>query len=326
MIKRFLMERDMTVFLRLKKCVYEAIPSALKSAKFLLSIMIPVSLGVTLLKYAGILEILAQYMDPLFKLAGLPGDAAIVFITSICLNIYSAIAVISTIPFTGRELTILALMCLISHSYFLETPIQKKTGSSAVRIVSVRFIYSFIGAGLLNFLMPPDSGAAVTASKSITGSNDLTALLSAWVSNSLLLIVEILILLSLLMIMQRVLDEFGIIKWMSKTFASVMKVLGLPESVTFLWIVAYTLGLAYGSAIMLEESENGRLTRGDADLLNHHIAISHSLLEDTLLFVAIGVPAVWIIFPRIFLSMAEVWLLRLRRTFILREVPVCETE
>lgn len=320
------MERDMTVYRRLKKCVSDAIPSAFKSAKFLLSIMIPVSLGVTLLKYAGILEILAGYMDPLFKLAGLPGDAAIVFITSICLNIYSAIAVISTIPFTGRELTILALMCLISHSFFLETPIQKKTGSSAVKMITVRLIYSFIGAGLLNFLMPSDSGAAVTATASISGSNDLTALLTVWASNSLLLIVEILILLSLLMIMQRILDEFGIIKWMSKTFAPVMKVLGLPESVTFLWIVAYTLGLAYGSAIMLEESENGRLSREDADLLNHHIAISHSLLEDTLLFVAIGVPAAWIIFPRIFLSMAEVWILKIRRLFMIREVPACEPE
>ncbi len=105
-----------------------------------------------------------------------------------------------------------------------------------------------------------------------------------------------------------------------------MKVLGLPESVTFLWIVAYTLGLAYGSAIMLEESENGRLSREDADLLNHHIAISHSLLEDTLLFVAIGVPAAWIIFPRIFLSMAEVWILKIRRLFMIREVPACEPE
>lgn len=320
------MENNMTTYARLKKCVVSAVPSALKSARFLLSIMIPVSLGVTLLKYAGVLEIIAVYMDPFFRLAGLPGDAAIVFITSICLNIYSAIAVISTNPFTGRELTILAIMCLISHSYFIETPIQKKTGSSALKIVSVRFIYSFIAAALLNLLMPAGSGESVTAHESVSGSTGLAALLSAWVSNSLILIVEILILLTLLMILQRVLEEFGIIDRMSRLFAPVMKVLGLPESVTFLWIVAYTLGLAYGSAIMLEESENGRLDSGDADLLNHHIAISHSLLEDTLLFVAIGVPATWIIFPRIFLSVAEVWLLKLRRTLMFRSKPACAAE
>ncbi len=312
------MDREITTYGRIRKCVTDAIPPAFKSARFLLSIMIPVSLGVTLLKYTGVLEIIAGYMDPLFKFAGLPGDAAVVFITSICLNIYSAIAVISTIPFTGRELTILALMCLISHSYFIETPIQRKTGSSAVKMVSVRFIYSFAGAVLLNVLMPAGSVEKVTATAAVPGSADLPALLKSWGSNSLVLIAEILILITLLMIMQRMLEEFGIIDRMSKAFAPVMKILGLPESVTFLWIVAYTLGLAYGSAVMLEESGRGKLQRSDADLLNHHIAISHSLLEDTLLFVAIGVSAGWIIFPRIVLSIAEVWLLKLRRAFIFK--------
>lgn len=320
------MEKNFTTYSRLKKCVRDAIPSAIKSARFLLSIMIPVSLGVTLLKYAGILEILAGHMDPLFKLAGLPGDAAIVFITSICLNIYSAIAVISTIPFTVRELTILALMCLISHSYFIETAIQRKTGSSALKMITVRFIYSFAGAALLNYLMPEGSAAPVTASAAVPQSAGLAAILRGWASNSLILIAEILILITLLMIMQRMLEEFGIIDRMSKLFAPVMKLLGLPESVTFLWIVAYTLGLAYGSAIMIEESEKGRLSREDADLLNHHIAISHSLLEDTLLFVAIGVPAAWIIFPRIFLSVTEVWLLRARRIFLFRKEAPCAAE
>ncbi|HOP64748.1 MAG TPA: nucleoside recognition protein [Spirochaetota bacterium] len=313
-----------TIYLRLKKCFVTAIPAALRSARFLLSIMIPVSLAVTLLHYAGVIRIIASYLDPMFRITGLPGDAAIVFITSICLNIYSAIAVISTIPFTGRELTILALMCLISHSYFIETPIQSRTGSSPLKMISIRFIYSFIGGIALNFFMPQGSGEAVTAAASSAAGSGLTDILSVWAANSLLLIFEILILLSLLMIMQRILEEFGIIKWMSEIFSPVMKVLGLPESVTFLWIVAYTLGLAYGSAIMIEESEKGTLEKGDADLLNHHIAISHSILEDTLLFVAIGVNAGWIIFPRIILSVFEVWILRLRRAITFREGPVIE--
>ncbi len=313
------MTEQINSYLRIKRCITSAVPAALKSARFLLSIMIPVSLAVTLLQYAGILKIIASYMDPLFRFAGMPGDAAIVFLTSITLNIYSAIAVISTIPFTERELTILALACLISHSYFIETPIQKKTGSSAVKMVTIRFIYSFIGAVSLNFLLPAGSGKIITAvSSTAAEASGIKELLYAWMSNSLFLIFEILIIVTLLMIMQRVLDEFGINERLSKTFSPMMKLMGLPESVTFLWIVAYTVGLAYGSAVMLEESENGRLGRGDADLLNHHIAISHSLLEDTLLFVAIGVPAMWIIFPRIILAVAELWLLKIRRVIMFR--------
>jgi len=314
-----------TISQRLYRCIISAVPAALKSAKFLLSIMIPVSLGVTLLKYTGVLEHIAGWMNPMFSLIGLPGDAAFVFITSMALNIYSAIAVISTLPFSERELTILALMCLISHNYFVETAIQKKTGSSAIKITLVRFIYSFIGAYSLNLLMPAGSGNIITASSGYEEVT-LTGILSSWFYNSLFLIAQILVLVTLLLILQKILDEFGFIDKLAVILRPALRVMGLPDSVAFLWIVANTLGLAYGSAIMIEQAESGKLNREDADLLNHHIGISHSLLEDTLLFAAIGVPALWIIFPRVILATIEVWLLKLRKFITGKNNEPCPAE
>jgi spore maturation protein SpmB len=287
--------------------------------------MIPVSLAVTLLKYTGILEHAAKWMNPMFGLIGLPGDAALVFITSMALNIYSAIAVISTLPFSERELTILALMCLISHNFFVETAIQKKTGSSAIKITLVRIIYSFIGAYSLNLLMPAGSGNIITASSGYEVLT-LTGILSSWFYNSLFLIAQILILVTLLLFLQKILDEFGFIDKLAVLLRPALRVMGLPDSVAFLWIVANTLGLAYGSAIMIEQSESGKLNREDADILNHHIGISHSLLEDTLLFVAIGVPALWIIFPRVILATIEVWLLKLRKFITGKKNEPCTAE
>ena len=304
---------DQTIPKRLGLCVSSALNPAMKSARFLLSIMIPVSLAVTVLKFTGILDILAEFLNPAFSLLGLPGESAIVFITSICLNIYSAIAVISTLSFSGRELTILALMCLISHSLFIETPVQKKTGSSAIKISAVRIIYSFAGAVMLNLILPADAVKSMLRAGKEAASLTVSAALKEWLFNSLFLIVEIMVLVTLLLILQRVLEEFGITEKLTSLFRPFMRIMGLPDSVTFLWIVANTLGLAYGSAIMIEQTETGKLSLEDADILNHHICISHSLLEDTLLFAAIGVPAAWIIFPRIILAIAEVWLLRMRR-------------
>jgi hypothetical protein len=86
--------------------------------------------------------------------------------------------------------------------------------------------------------------------------------------------------------------------------------MGLYDDSSFLWFVAQTLGLTYGSAVMLDEVENNEITSRSANLLNFHIAINHSLLEDTLLFVAIGVPAAWIIFPRFILAILIVWSVR----------------
>ncbi len=318
-------KNNKTTSQRLKGCIISAIPSAMKSAKFLLSIMIPVSLAVTLLKYTGFLDYSAVCLNPIFSLIGLPGNAALVFITSMVLNIYSAIAVISTLPFSERELTILALMCLISHNYFVETAIQKKTGSSAIKITLVRFIYSFIGAYSLNLLMPPGSGKIITASSG-TAELSLTGILTSWFYNSLFLIVQILVLVTLLLVLQKILDEFGFIDKLAVILRPLLRLMGLPDSVGFLWIVANTLGLAYGSAIMIEQSESGRLNRDDADILNHHIGISHSLLEDTLLFVSIGVPALWIIFPRVILATIEVWLFKLRKFIFGEKDEPCTAE
>ncbi len=306
---------------RLLGCVYSAISPAIKTAKFLLKIMIPVSLVMTLLKFTGLLETAAALAAPAFQLIGLPGESALVFLTSIFLNIYSAIAVISTLDFTLRELTILALMCLISHNFFIETPVQKKTGSSATKITLVRLFYSFAGGIMLNYLLPfsqENGSASSSATKTV---ETLAGALKAWLYNSLFLIVQILILITLLLILQRILEEFHIIGKLTTIFKPLMKIMGLPESVTFLWIVANTLGLAYGSAVMIEQSELGKLNRADADLLNHHIGISHSLLEDTILFAAIGVPVIWIIFPRLFLAMVQVWAMKLRM-YIFRSVQV----
>ena len=62
---------------------------------------------------------------------------------------------------------------------------------------------------------------------------------------------------------------------------------------SFLWIVANFLGLAYGAAVMIEETDQIKIAPRDVDLLNHHIGVSHSNLEDLLLFVVAG-SLVWV--------------------------------
>ena len=113
-------------------CVKKALPVAIKTSVWFLKIMLPVSLFVTLLSYFNILPYISSFASPLFTLIGLPGDAALVFVTSIFTNIYTVIALLSTLDFSVRESLIMATMCLISHNFVVETIVLQKTGSSAV--------------------------------------------------------------------------------------------------------------------------------------------------------------------------------------------------
>jgi spore maturation protein SpmB len=284
--------------------------------------MIPVSFGVLLLQYSGWLAKFSDVLNPLFQYLGLSGQSALVFLTSIFLNIYSAIAVITTLALTPREITILAFMCLVSHNLIVEVLILKKTGSSAPRMLLLRLLTSIIGALVLNYLLPPSPHPhfhasaiphfPVSALPQLAQSPFLSEL-KHWGLNTLYLSLKVIFFVTALMILQKTLEKLGVLKILAKLLAPLLGLMGLPKDTAFLWLVANVLGLGYSAAIMFEHAEKDGFNRENNDLLNHHIAVCHSLLEDTLLFVAIGVSAGWITIPRLVAATGIVWGVRLLR-------------
>ena len=113
-----------------------------------------------------------------------------------------------------------------------------------------------------------------------------------------------------LMMLQRVLEEFGWMHRIAHILSPLMRLFGLPSGCSLLWLTGNVVGMAYGAAIMIDEVEQGRLTRHEANLVNHHLGVSHSLLEDTMLFVAMGISFWWIFLTRLALAMIAVWTMR----------------
>ncbi len=282
---------------------------SLKSAVWILRLMIPISLGVVLLQYLGVIDFISHYTSPLFKLVGLPGEAALVYITAALVNIYSAIAVMSTFTFDDRAITILAISSLIAHNLIVETAVQRKTGSSAMAMVATRLGLSILSLVVMNFLVPAATLSVVTSSS--TGPNvGLADVLYSWLESSILLSIKVVVLVFALNLLQQVMRQLGIIEVLSKVLRPLLAIFGLPSRTSFLWIVANTLGLAYGSAVMISEVEAGNISKEEADLLNYHVAVSHSNLEDLLLFAAIGASVFWMLSIRLAFAALIVWIVR----------------
>ena len=131
-----------------------------------------------------------------------------------------------------------------------------------------------------------------------------------WLSSSLTLVVTIVLIVSALMVLQRVLEEFGWMHRIAHSLSPLMRIFGLPTGCSLLWLTGNVVGMAYGAAIMIDEVEQGRLTRHEANLVNHHLGVSHSLLEDTMLFVAMGISFWWIFLTRLVLAIIAVWTIR----------------
>ncbi len=294
---------------RLFDTIKKAYKPSVKTIWWLLSLMIPVSFAVFVLNALGVIGWLSQFADPMVRMVGLRGEAAVALITGFLLNIYSAIAVMESIGFSGRENTILAIMVLIAHNLIIESAVQKKTGSNGIWMVVLRLTMAFVAAFLLNFILPNETETHALNAINLPSVPFLSTLI-IWLKATLWLILKVALIVTGLNILQQLMDEYGFTKWLSTLVSPILQMFGLPVQAAFMWIIANVIGLSWGSAIMIQYVEEKRISRQEADILNHHIAITHSLLEDTLLFVAIGVPVIWITAPRLLLSFIVVWLYR----------------
>lgn len=288
----------------------KAIQKTKKTVFWILKIILPISFLVSFLQFWGVIDYLSTLLTPFLILIGLPGEAAIVFISSIFLPLYAPIAIIATLNLPLREITLLALMCLISHNLLVETAVQRKTGTSAAFIVVLRITASFLAAFILNHLLPAEMDSKIAVTTTVSSVTTVADVLLNWVKMALTISIKIIVIITALMFIQSFLKEFNWIDKLKKPFAPVMKFMGLSPDVSLLWIIAQIAGLTYGSALILEEMEGKSLQQREVNLLNYHIALNHSLLEDTFLFVAIGVPILWLIIPRLILAMIVVWTAR----------------
>lgn len=293
---------------KILNCIKSVLPGTTRTCIWLLKITVGVSFAIMFLKYFNILPWFSNLLSPIFNSIGLPGEAALPFVTGYFVNVYAAISVMVSFDFDVRTLTILGTMVLSAHNMITETAVQKKTGTSAVRIIIIRTLSAFTLAFLLNRIMPGEVAGTLEGAQQ--QNVEFMVLFKEWLRSTFSVVIKMTTLIYTLAIAQKLLAEYGVIRWLSKFLKYPLAFFGLPARTSFLWIVANTLGLAYGAAVMMEEVGSGKVTGRDIDLLNSHIAISHSNLEDLLLLSALG--AIWyvMLFSRWAGSFVLVWELR----------------
>ena len=278
----------------------ELIKSATKTAYWIIKIIIPVSLVVTILDHYGFIQWLSTYTEPAFQLIGLRGNAAIVFFSSTMLPLYAPIAIINTLTLSMREITILALMCLISHNLPIECAVQRRSGTPMWQTAIIRLSFSVLGAILLNTILPESLNSSIIETQEIitTESTTLQSVLLTWFNNTLSLCIKIFIIITALMLTQDLLKRYGIINKIARPLAPLMRMYGLRPDSAFLWFVAQIVGLTYGAGIMAKEIEESGADHEELHRINLHICVNHSLVEDTAIFCMLGVAWYFLVIPR----------------------------
>lgn len=302
---------------RLRKVVREASPRAFRTIWWIFKITAAVSFAMFLLRWSGMLNWIAVAVSPVFNLFGLPGEASMAYVSGYFINVYSCIAVVSTLELTAREITILGTMTLAAHAMVVECAVQHKTGTPTAYVAVLRTLASLSLGVLLNLVLPgrPDlTGASDVALSEIPFfeiQGEFLPQFKMWFIGLARLAVWMTCLIYLLNILQSILYEYGVMSKIALFFRPLLSLFGLDGSTAFLWIVANLVGLSYGSAAIMDEMHRGNVKLWDINLLNTHIGVSHSNLEDLFLFSAIG--GLWyvMLLARWIMVTVLVWTVRL---------------
>ena len=286
--------------------IKDSLRPAVKTTSWLLKIMLPISLAVCLLQYYGVIAWCAQWLNPLFCHIGLPGASSIAFLTGATVTTYAALAVMMTMELTLRQATTIAIMVLICHALPLECTVVKKVGSHPIRMGLLRIAGALLAAIYLNIVLPemsePFSALSVSASEASIGQ-----VLQGWLISSLKLSLMIFAIIYALMFVQRLMERYGLMQKLVRPLSPIMVLFGLPPNAAYLWLVGNVLGISYGSAVMIQLEEEGKISRKEADDVNYHLIMNHSMLEDTLVFATAGVSALWILSTRLLFAFVLVW-------------------
>lgn len=284
----------------------------LKASLKIIKIMVPISFLVEVLKYIGFVKLLGSLVSPVIKSIGLSGETILVLISGYFINCYSAIAVMTTLPITLKEITILSTMVLICHTLPIELMIQKKAGGSYFGILFLRVFSSIFIGIVLNLVIPnTDKFMNIPNITSISKEvNSFKMVMIGWISSNVV-ILKIVLINIVISIFYKLLVRFHIVEKISKFLKYIMFIFGLSEQVAFLWIITNVIGLMYGASILIEFHDKKMMNEIDLKKLNISIATCHSLVQETANFITLGSPIIFLIIPRLIVSIISVWVYNL---------------
>ncbi|MBU7594643.1 nucleoside recognition domain-containing protein [Metabacillus halosaccharovorans] len=257
-------------------------------------VIFPITLIVSLLQYTPVLGWIIKLISPLMGIFGLSGEAAIPLVIGNFLNLYAGIGAILSLELTVKEVFILALMLSFSHNLLVESSVAAKVGLKLWIILIVRLGLAISSAIVVNLTW---QGGGETAqygfvSQTSVVPNGWFEIIVLALEKALLGIVQLALIVIPLMVIIQYLKDYGILNVFTRWMAPVTRMLGMKENTSMTLVAGLTIGLAYGAGVMIQAVKEDGVSYKDLTLAFIFLVSCHAVVEDTLIFIPLGIP-VW---------------------------------
>jgi len=118
----------------------------------MVKVIVPCYIAIEFIKHLGLIEAISTFFKPCMGIFGLPGESALGLLAGYFINLYAAIAVITPLQLSSKDMTTIALMLGIAHSLPIETGVTRQTGVNAWLMLTARVVFSLFAGIVVNLV------------------------------------------------------------------------------------------------------------------------------------------------------------------------------
>jgi hypothetical protein len=291
----------------------------------LLKITIPVVIITKILEELGMITVLSSLLEPVMGIIGLPGSMGLVWATALFTNLYAAMVVFATLaPDLGlsvAQVTVICSVMLVAHSLPLELTITKKAGAPFTPIALLRLLGAFVYGFILHQLSSVFQFWQEPATMLFKAEKKAESLWS-WALGQLENFLLIIFVIFCIIIIMKILRVTGILGLFEKMLEPVLPLFGMSRRAAPVTVVGMVMGISYGGALIIRETNSGSMTRREVFFSLALMGLSHALVEDTLLMIALGGHWGGVLLGRVLFSLVVIYFLAL----LTRKKNLCSLE
>jgi hypothetical protein len=272
----------------------------------MLKILLPCSLLTFLIDAGGLLTHLDFLLAPSMGFLHLPPEAALPLTAGLLAGIYGAVAALAVLDLSLTETILVAVFLLISHNLIQEGIVQARSGLNFFKATVTRLAASVLTVLVLTHLLPEGTAFEPAMAAAARTAMPFGVLLRDWVWDTGILSLKIFAIITTMMVVMELLRAWRVIPLLARLLQPLLWLMGLSPRVGVLWLTASVFGLTYGAAVIVEEAREGHFQKEEIERLQLSIGINHALIEDPAIFLALGIPALWLWGPRLLAALVTV--------------------
>ncbi len=301
-----------TILVTILNNVKNIFQDAVRTSVALFKITIPIIILTKLFNEFGLTAYIGMILSPVMELIGLPGSMGFVWATAMLTNLYGAMIVFASLApaasLSVAQVTILTTLMLVAHSLPVELRIAQKSGPRFRAMLLLRLIGAFVLGWILHQIYTW-SGSLQEPFTMLWNPPSRNVSWPMWIMGECKNVLYIFLIIIVLLLVMKFLRYIGLTQLLTRLLAPILSALGIGRNAAPITIIGMLMGITYGGGLIIQETRSGSMSNRDIFFSLTLMGLTHSLIEDTLLMMAIGGHLSGILAGRLLFSLGVTYLI-----------------